>query len=191
MHNSRHFGDLSTSDLTDFATVQGCDVSTAPTNSFLAVAHDLLASLYLWCSVRCVAPCEALANEGVDVDAEIDPAVADDHAIWDSCVHLVCHDALRAIAHHQPSSCLFKQVVVRTFTRNHDGDNLHCVCLARVALLRKALQRVRRLGRSGTSGQRSDLKLHLPSYESHRLCYESLLSSGQGLVGVRCAVTTD
>ena len=43
---------------------------------------------------------KALFDERVDIDAEVDPLVSDDHVVWDSGMHLVGNDLLGSIREH-------------------------------------------------------------------------------------------
>ena len=87
--------------------VKGSNVPAAATNSrSLAVGHGLLRRWHLWRAIRAIRPGEELANERVDIDAEVEPAVALDHHVRDSGVHLVHLDRLCPVAEHQPSSRL-------------------------------------------------------------------------------------
>ena len=47
---------------------------------------------------------EALLDEGVDVDAKVDPFVSNYHIVRYSGVHLVCHYGPSGIRQHEPSS---------------------------------------------------------------------------------------
>ena len=47
---------------------------------------------------------EAGLNKGVDVDADVDPPLPNDHAIGNSGVHLVVHYVLGSVAKHQSAS---------------------------------------------------------------------------------------
>ena len=46
---------------------------------------------------------EAWLDERVDVNANVNPALPDDHTVWYSCMHLIVYDVLRSITEHQPS----------------------------------------------------------------------------------------
>ena len=87
--------------------MKGGDVPASTTDRVLAFdTKGCVAGLLrraIW--TNCIS-CETLFNEGVDVDAEIRPAVPGDDHVWNSGVHLVCHDVSGAITEHEPSSSL-------------------------------------------------------------------------------------
>ena len=46
---------------------------------------------------------ETRLDKRVDVNANVNPALPDDHTVWYSCMHLIVYDVLRPITKHQPS----------------------------------------------------------------------------------------
>ena len=63
--------------------VKGSNVPAATTNSrSLAVGHGLLRRWHLWRAIRAIRPREELANERVDIDAKICPALSGNHCVW-------------------------------------------------------------------------------------------------------------
>ena len=87
--------------------MKGGDVSASTTDRVLSFGSERCVASLLWRAIGADRrPCETLFNEGVDVDAEIRPAVPGDDHVWNSGVHLVCHDVSGAITEHEPSSSL-------------------------------------------------------------------------------------
>ena len=91
-------------DFTNFAAMKGHYVATAPTNGSLAVScQGLLIGVHLWCTIGCgrrPTPSEALLDEGVDIEAEVDPSISYDHGVGNPGVHLVRYDASCTVAEH-------------------------------------------------------------------------------------------
>ena len=90
----------------EFATVEGCYVATATTNSFLISRSEGLTCLDLRSAMHRTLPSEALTNERVHVDAQVGPLVANKHSVGDAHVHLRRCNRFCAIAEHNSAPCL-------------------------------------------------------------------------------------
>lgn len=124
--------------------VEGSDISTATTNiSSLTVGHRLLRGRHLRRAICAISPSEQLANERVDIDAEVEPAVPLDHDVRDPGVHLVNLNCLCSIAEHQPSprlhtieqdALISTRSECRRMAWSEPGTGyLHCACRGRLA----------------------------------------------------------
>ena len=82
--------------------MKGGHIATASARGFRSIDHQILlaARLYLGRVVRLRAPREALLDKRVDVDAQIDPPVSDDHLIWDASMHLIRNNTLCTVTEH-------------------------------------------------------------------------------------------
>ena len=70
--------------------MKGLDVATATSSSrFLRIGDLLLRRHVLRSAIRTrIGPCEALADERVDIDAQIEPAIPFNHHVWNADMRL-------------------------------------------------------------------------------------------------------